>query len=81
MDISLKRAHFYCLLLLSHYLCAPAVGFRGGLLTVSVPQQYLVSFVNKKRSRNKNIFKLASIQEYEHCHSDLVNLCFVKTVS
>ena len=45
MDISLKRAHFYCLLLLSHYLCAPAVGFRGGLLTVSVPQQYLVSFM------------------------------------
>lgn len=44
MDISLKRAHFYCLLLLSHYLCAPAVGFRGGLLTVSVPQQCLVSF-------------------------------------
>ena len=50
MDISLKRAHFYCLLLLSHYLCGPAVGVRMNI-------------------------------EYEHCHSDLVNLCFVKTVS
>ena len=44
MDISLKIAHFYCLFLLFCYLCSPTVGFPTGLLTVAVPQQYLVSF-------------------------------------
>ena len=45
MDISLKVAHFYCLFLLSPYLCSPAVSFPTGLSTVGVLQQYSVSFL------------------------------------
>ena len=44
MDVSLKIAHVCYLLLLSFYLCSPAVGFPTGLITVNVSQQYLVSF-------------------------------------
>ena len=42
MTIYLKIAHFYCLFLLSSYLCSPAFKFPTGLGTVGILQQYLV---------------------------------------
>ena len=44
MGISLKMSRLFCLFLLSSFYAVLHSNFATGLLTVGVPQQYLVSF-------------------------------------